>query len=476
MSSRSQLFQPRTLALPHQIEAIEYIKHNKEAALFDEQGLGKTKIVIDALAEAMRGREIEGVLVVAPMSLLYNWEREVTKHSFLIPVVLKGTPREKRYKILTGANFYITNYEAVIAEIDRMMRFCRSRKVAIVLDEAARIKDPSTKTAQALFRIRNNSVRRIIVTGTPVANKPIDLWAQFFFLDGGKLLGNDFSEFQEAYNSRKLDYQERLTILAGTISHNSLRRCKYDVLELPEKSYVNEYVELAGRQRSLYDELRERLRIEVEDLTGKLLIDEAENILKKLLRLTQIASNPALVDNSYKETPAKFYKLDDLLDAIFSRGEKAIVWTSFVKNIHTLKNRYSRHKPVIIYGEIPSKDRMAIVASFQDDPTIRLLVANPAAAREGLTLTKANNAIYLDRSFSLVDYLQSQDRIHRISQDRKCIICKVIATGTIDEYIDRIIDAKKDVATLVQGDISSLGPATEEVLFNKRDLLRMLGG
>lgn len=134
-----QGYYPKTAALPHQVEAIDYISKHHEVALFDGQGLGKTKIVIDSLCAAMKESEIEGVLVVSPMSLLYNWEQEVTKHSFLIPIVLKGTGREKRYKFLTGANFYITNYESVIAEVERIRRFCRSRKVAIVLDESARL-------------------------------------------------------------------------------------------------------------------------------------------------------------------------------------------------------------------------------------------------------------------------------------------------------------------------------------------------
>ncbi|KKK77202.1 hypothetical protein LCGC14_2855970, partial [marine sediment metagenome] len=89
----------------------------------------------------MKNKDIEGVLVIAPMSILFNWEQEVSKHSFLIPIVLRGTKREKRYKFMTGANFYITNYEAVISELPRIRRFCKSFNVAIVLDESARIKD-----------------------------------------------------------------------------------------------------------------------------------------------------------------------------------------------------------------------------------------------------------------------------------------------------------------------------------------------
>src|SRR3990170_2537589 len=273
MIKKEQIFEPKTSAMPHQVEAINYIDTHQEIALFDEQGLGKTKIVIEALCGAMKRGDIEGVLVVAPMSLLYNWENEVVKHSFLIPIVLRGSEREKRYKFLTGANFYITNYEAVIAELERIKRFCKSRKVAMILDESARIKDPQTKTAQALFQLRPHSVKRIIITGTPVANKPVDLWAQFFFLDGGVLLGNAFGEFKERYNEKKNDYRDRLKELQSEIGQHSLRRCKDDVLELPEKKFVNVYVNLSGKQLKLYDKLREELRIEVQDIAGHTIID-----------------------------------------------------------------------------------------------------------------------------------------------------------------------------------------------------------
>jgi SNF2 family DNA or RNA helicase len=475
MIKEKQKYELKTEALPHQIEAIDYISKHHEIALFDEQGLGKTKIVIDALCSSMKNSEIEGVLVVSPMSLLYNWELEVTKHSFLIPVVLKGTEREKRYKFLTGANFYITNYEAVIAELERIKRFCRSRKVAIVLDESARMKDPTTKTAQSLFKLRPYSAKRIIITGTPVANKPIDLWSQFFFLDGGALLGGDFKEFKSRFNEKNPFYSESLTELKNTVTEHSIRRCKDEVLELPEKKFINIYVTLKGKQLELYSQLKEELRIEIQDMEGNTIIDEAENILKKLLRLTQIASNPVLVDKGYKEVPAKFSALEGLLKDLTMKDEKVIVWTSFIDNIIILKNKLKQYKPLIIYGDIPVRDRADAVKAFQESEKNRIMIANPSAAREGLTLTRANNAIYVDRNFNLVDYLQSQDRIHRISQTKECKIFKILAKGTIDEYIDRVIDVKREIAGYVQGDLGILSSGSLNFFHNKSELLNILG-
>jgi len=475
MIKEKQIYESKTDPLPHQIEAIDYINRHHEVALFDEQGLGKTKIVIDSLCTSMKNGEVEGVLVVSPMSLLYNWEHEVTKHSFLIPIVLKGSEREKRYKFLTGANFYITNYEAVIAELERIKRFCRSRKTVIALDESARIKNPRTKTAQSLFKLRPYSTKRIIITGTPVANKPLDLWSQFFFLDGGVLLGANFKEFKARYNEKNPDYSEALTELKNTITEHSIRRCKDEVLELPEKKFVNVYVTLKGEQLKLYSQLREELRIEIQDMDGNTIIDKSENILKKLLRLTQIASNPVLVDKGYKEVPAKFDALECLLKDVIVKDEKAIVWTSFVDNIIILKNRLKQYNPLIIYGNVPVKDRAAAVKAFQESEKNRIMIANPSAAGEGLTLTRANKAIYLDRNFNLVHYLQSQDRIHRISQTKECKIFKILAKGTIDEYIDRVIDVKKEIAGYVQGDLCMVSGGSLDFLHNKSELLNILG-
>lgn len=475
MDKKKQRYESKTEPLPHQIEATDYINRHDEVALFDEQGIGKTKIVIDSLCASMKNGEVEGVLVVSPMSLLYNWEYEVTKHSFLMPIVLKGTEREKRYKFLTGANFYITNYEAVIAELERIRRFCKSRKVAIVLDESARIKNPTTKTAQSLFKLRPHSIKRIIITGTPVANKPVDLWSQFFFLDGGVLLGGNFKKFKGRYNEKNPDYKGALTELKNTIAAHSIRRCKNEVLELPEKEFINIYATLKGEQLKLYSQLREELRIEVQDMDGNTIIDEAENILKKLLRLTQIASNPSLINKAYKEVPEKFDVLEGLLKDLIVKGEKVIVWTSFVENIISLKNRLRHYNPLIIYGDVPVKDRVDAVKAFQESDKNRIMIANPSAAREGLTLTRANNAIYLDRNFNLVDYLQSQDRIHRISQTKECKIFKILAKGTIDEYIDRVIDVKAEIAAYVQGDLGGVRDDSLDFLHNKSELLNILG-
>jgi len=185
------------------------------------------------------------------------------------------------------------------------------------------------------------------------------------------------------------------------------------------------------------------------------------------------SSNPALIDLRYRETPAKFAALDKLLPAYLRNpSDKVILWTSFVGNIPALQGRFAEFRPATLYGEMDVKLRDAAVSAFKHDRHVRLLVGNPAAAREGLTLTQARTAIYIDRTFNLVNFLQSQDRIHRLSQTKPCEIVLLTGEGTIDEFIDFSIAQKHRLARYTQRDSDEISPM--DLALQKPDLLRAL--
>lgn len=471
-------FTPKTAAFPHQPEAIEYIEHSINAALFDEQGLGKTKVVIAALSNNMRDGVIDGAVVVCRKHLIHNWAKEVSLHTHLTSISLVGGVAEKGMRYMGYSQFYLLNYESLISEHDRLAMLLRTRHMALVLDEAHRVKNPSAESTRAVMSLRDLAVKRVIVTGTPLANEPKDLWAQFFFLDGGELLGRDYRRFEAQYCRRSKatlsgDDTERLSTLRDLIVSHSMRRRKDDVLELPGKTFERLDVVLQGRQAALYEDMRDLLAVEITNMTGERVIECADMLLKRLLRLVQLASNPRLLDASYDETPAKFLALDPLISSIMKAGEKAIIWTSFVGNARELARRYQHMGVALLIGATHMKDRIRAAEEFQKLPVPRIIVANPAAAREGLTLTAANHAIYVDRSFNLVDYLQSQDRIHRISQVRDCVITKFIAHDTVDEYVDEILVHKASIARYVEGDTSVIA---QETSLTRDEMLQILGG
>ena len=471
-------YSPKTIPFSHQIEAIDYIKRHDIVPLFDEQGLGKSKMVIDALCSNIESKEIDGALIVCKKTLLHTWKNEILRHSHLFPVVLSGTKRQKGRSFLTYGQFYIVNYESLVQELELIQLVLKHKNFAIVLDESQKIKNPNAKITKAVFSLRNMAKKKVIITGTPIANKPEDIWSQFYFLDAGELLGNDFYKFKKKFDLKLKGveslkkYEKDLLGLRRKIDSVSIRRTK-DILELPEKKYVDIVVDLLLKQKEIYDTAKKELYYEIKDKDGKSIIEEIENYLVKLLRLTQIASNPGLIIEDYDETPSKFLKLDELVNETVENGEKAIIWTSFRKNVRALRRRYKDLGALMLFGETPIEERNNVVVKFMSAPKNKILIANPAAAKEGLTLTSANNAIYLDRNFKMDDYLQSQDRIHRISQTKKCNIMKLIARKTIDEYTDEILEKKELVAKYALGDSNNVDMKRQ--CLSKEDLLEILG-
>lgn len=461
MFNKSYNFNPKTKPFPHQEEAIRFIDTNRDVAIFDEQGLGKTKIVIDSISNEIKVNNLNSALIICKKSLMNNWKEEIEFHSHLTSIIIQESKIKRGNLFTFPVHFMIISYETARNEMRTLKQLLSIKKMAIVLDESHKIKNLQSKITQALHELAPLAKQRIILSGTPVANKPDDLWAQFYFLDMGDLLGECFQDFKQKYkfdstkeiNANQMSLFEQLK---EEINQKSIRRLKKDALELPNKIYKNISVQLNFQQRDLYDQLKNELLVEITNLDDKQVIDEADNILKQLLRLTQIASNPRLINKKYTEESAKYLVLDNEIEKIDSKGEKVIIWTSFVYNIILLKNRYKKFGAVTLYGKMSVDERNVAVQKFKHDHDCKILIANPAAAREGLTLTVANNAIYLDRNFNLVDYLQSQDRIHRISQNKKCNIVLLIGKNTIDEYIDEVLFKKQNVAGFIQGDIKDI--------------------
>ena len=356
----------------------------------------------------------------------------------------------------------MTHYEVMHSERGRLKLFAKARHLGMILDESQRIKNPSTKAAVALHELAPLLTKRVIMTGTPVANRPYDIWSQIFFLDQGASLGASYQSFKSEMDMTKdlgtnqqvtRAFETRLAQIFQKISHFSIRETKDSAeVQLPSKSIRNTTVELEPVQAQLYRKYRSDLAAEILRDAVKT-VDEAEMVLKRLLRLVQVASNPALVDESYRGTPGKFKRLDNIVTDRDPNGPKTIIWTAFTRNADTIAQRYPAFHPALVHGARSIADRNEDLRRFMTDPDCRLLVATPGAAKEGLTLTVADHAVFFDRTFSLDDYLQAQDRIHRISQTNECLVENLVAAGTVDEWVGELLSAKELAASLAQGDI-----------------------
>lgn len=457
-------FDTRLAGYAYQLEAVEAVKNLPYAALFHEMGLGKTKIALDLSLEWIRDSSVDSVLIVTKNGLVANWVDEIRRHTYLSAHVLDQNRSSNFFVLNSASRLYLTHYEAVKSEERRLKLFLKTRRVATILDESHKIKNPQSDTAKVFHRLSGGFARRVIMTGTPVANRPFDLWSQIYFLDGGRALGTDFKDFREHLDlrndlwsdqSKRERFEAELAAAFEKIRPFTVRKTKDQAgIELPEKEIVNLLVDPEPMQLALYEQYRKALSATVMQ-GGQLIVDDAEAILKRLLRLVQIASNPLLIDDGYTAVPGKFPHLLRIIKRALQEKSKIIVWTNFIENVRWLRKQLMEFGPVMVHGSMSIDERNQAIADFKTNPLIHVLIATPGAAKEGLTLTVANYAVFYDRSFSLDDYLQAQDRIHRISQKQNCYVWNLICAGTVDEWLDSLLTAKRLAAQLAQADITT---------------------
>jgi SNF2 family DNA or RNA helicase len=443
--------------MAHQKEGIAFLVSKKAGLVAFEQGLGKTLVAIKAFAEVRAAGGADALLVVCPNSLKRNWAGEFARAEPDIGVaIVEGAPKHRRRMLsVVAAPVVITSYETARGEITAILGLLARRRTVLVFDESHAVKNRASLTSIAAQHFAPRCEYRWLLSGTPVTNSAADLWAQVGIVAAGQPLGT-FESFMASYGE-----SGNVEALRARVAPFLLRRLKDECLDLPPKSVTDIRVELPGWQRALYDRMRDDLVCEVETMTGEQFRAYATTALAKLLRLSQLASNPALLLPTEPRVPAKFAELDQIIAEILAEpGAKLIVWSHYVGTLRALRKRYSRLAPVALYGETPAEERQAIVGRFQSDPSVSLLVANPAAGGTGFTLTAARYAVYETLSWRYDHYAQSQDRIHRIGQDRPVTYLRLIAADTIEEVIAKALERKSLLAQALLGDSTGLPAIT----------------
>ncbi len=445
-----------------QAEAFNEVKDEEYFGIFHEQGLGKTKIAIDLALYWLEKEVCQSVVFVTKKSLIENWKNEVVSHTSHFPVVFSSSKKNNYSKFHSPAYLFICHYDLIRNDLEGFKSFCKLRKVGMILDESVAIKNPKSQVSKAFHELSNNLVRRIIMTGTPVDNRPQDVWSQIFFLDGGKNLGKSFDNFKKRYDLKKelnenevakLAYKNDLKELQDKLSNFSLRETKESAkLNLPNKVFERIEVDMDQKQKEIYEKVRKELFVEIMK-NGKLEIEEFDFIAVRLLRLIQISSYPSIYDESYIGEPPKLLALKKIIEGI-DEEEKVIIWTNYVKTSEKLFHKFKNKDAVLLNGTIDLDERNRSIERFKKDTNIKFLIATYGTAKEGLTLTAANHAIFFERNFSLSDYLQAQDRIHRISQDKISYIYNIYTRESAEDWLEALVLAKESAASFVQGDIS----------------------
>jgi superfamily II DNA or RNA helicase len=452
-------------------------EHGFGACLADDMGLGKT-IQLIAYFLACREREPDGppVLIICPTSVLGNWQKELEKFAPSLKVMLHyGQNRGKgslfRESVL-DADVVLTSYAISHLDEEELASVGWS---TICLDEAQNIKNADTKQSQAVRSLSGG--HHIALTGTPMENRLSELWAIFDFINPGYLgsLGSFHKQFVLAIE--KDQDKKKIQQLQMLIQPFLLRRTKQDeqvALNLPAKQEQKEYCPLTVEQASIYEQLVKETLDKVEEAGG---IQRRGLVLKMLGQLKQVCDHPALYLK--EEEPqnllmrsSKMEKLVELVEQIRLRGESCLIFTQYISMgnmiLEALESSLGE-KGRFLNGSVVKKERDKLITDFQAGD-FHVLVLSLKAGGTGLNLTAANHVIHYDRWWNPAVENQATDRAYRIGQNRFVHVHKFIATGTLEEKIDAMIESKQALNNQI---ITSEGWITELDNEELRDLLTL---
>jgi superfamily II DNA or RNA helicase len=445
---------------PYQKEGFSWLVflHNLGSGgiLADDMGLGKTLQAIALLCwvKSKAKKDKKPNLVVAPTSVVPNWQREIAKFApSLETVVWQGPDRHESRGELQKADVVITSY-ALLRRDEEILEQVGFRYV--VLDEAQHIKNPMSNTARAAKRL--SSERRLALTGTPIENRLSEIWSIFDFVSPG-LLG-DLKAFEEKF-SKPIDRgdEETASRLRATIHPFVLRRTKLQVeKDLPEKIEQEMVVPMAEEQSKLYRQILREVRQSVMSEVEKQGISKAQiQILAALTRLRQVACDPRLMKLPGEWSNDDSGKLDALLELVddaVSSGHRVLVFSQFVEMLKLMRVALDDKGVTYEYLDGSTKDRLARVDRFNEDESISAFLISLKAGGTGLNLTGADMVIHYDPWWNPAVEDQATDRAHRIGQTKVVTVYRIIARGTVEEKILELSGKKR---ALVANVLSSEG-------------------
>lgn len=475
-------FKFKTEPYEHQIAGFNFGLQYDRWLLGDEMGLGKTKQVIDiAVAKKLQKGYKHCLIICGVNGLKWNWQQEVGIHSNEDAYILGQ--RIKRDKIVIGSSadkltdvmtldtnpayFIITNIETLrykewtgnyitkrgkkvkeyIYPITDALTKCNIDMIAF--DECHKAKNCDSDQGEQLLRLSADTM--IAMTGTPLMNKPTDLYMILKWLGYEK---HSYYSFENHYcikggfGGYEIIGYKNLDELQERLNEIMLRRKKEEVLDLPEKTYIDEYVEMTAKQKKIYEEVTADIQMNIDQIAA------SPNPLAQLIRTRQATGYTGILSSTIRES-AKLDRMEELVEEAIENGKKVVIfsnWTQITDEVYDrLSNRYS---PAIITGDTKDEARQDMVKHFQEDPECNIMIGTTGAMGTGLTLTAASVEIFMDEPWNKANKEQAEDRCHRIGQNQNLTIYTLMCKDTIDQRIHELVEKKGMMAdALVDGDL-----------------------
>ena len=433
--------------------ALDRLSRGGGAALLMEMGTGKTLTSIGIVGQLWKERRIARLLIVAPLSILGVWRDEFDKfagYEYCLSV-LKGTAARKadtiRHMAGKSLQVLVINYESAWRMEKELAEW---RPDMIVCDEGHKIKTHNIAASKAMHRLAGKAKYRLLLTGTVITNKPIDVFSQYKFCDPA-IYGNSFYQFRNRYfdmvgfggytpvmkRSMEGEFTERLHSIA-------FRATKAECLDLPEFTDIVQRIDLEPQAMRIYRQLVRDSYAELAE--GSVTVT---NVLSQLLRLSQLTGGYVGNDDAGGITQVSTAKLDalsDLVDGAVADGRKIVVIARFVPEIHAIGKMLEKKK--IRYAQISGeiRDRDEQIAAFQNDPDLPVFIGQIATAGLGITLTAASLMVFYSLDYSMSNYEQTRARIHRVGQKNECTYIHLVARGTVDVKVLKALHDKANLA------------------------------
>ena len=461
-------FNFKTNPFQHQIEGFEYGLNNDRWLLGDEQGLGKTKQVIDI---AVAKKQIKGykhcLIICGVNGLKWNWLNEIATHSNEEGYIL-GQRFKSSHKVVgsvsdrledlknikhIGSYFLITNVETLRNEdiAKEIQKLCKDGTIGIVaIDEVHKCKNPASQQGKGILKLQPEC--RIAMTGTPLMNSPFDLYIILKWLGYEK---HSFYQFKQHYGQfggyggyQVMGYRY-LNELQAQLDEIMLRRLKKDVLDLPEKTHITEYVEMTPKQKQIYDEVTADIKMNIDQ------IKMANNPLAELIRMRQATGYTGILSSTIKES-AKLDRMEELVEEAIENGKKVVIFSNWTQMTLPIYNRLAgKYHGTYITGEVDSDQRAEHVRRFQEDDDCKFVVGTIGAMGTGLTLTAGTVEIFMDEPWNRANKEQAEDRCHRVGTTENITIYTLVCKNTIAERINELVEKKGAMAdALVDGKIN----------------------
>ena len=477
VAAANPAFKFKTTPFEHQVEGFNFGLTHDCWLLGDEQGLGKTKQAIDIAVNKKLEYGYQHCLIVCGVNgLKWNWVNEIHTHSDEGAWILGQRTRKNKIHIGSTADkiadidnlanidsyFIITNVESLRDEevAKRLQSCCKSNAIGIVvIDEIHKCKNPSSQQGKGILKLQSKV--RIAMTGTPLMNTPLDLFIILKWLGYEKHAFYSFKNHycvMGGYGGYEIVGYRNLNELQEQLNEIMLRRRKEDVLDLPEKVYIDEFVEMTPKQAQIYREVSAEIRANIDR------IQMSNNPLAELIRMRQATGYTGILSSSILES-AKIDRLEELVEETTANGKKVVIFSNWTQMTQPIWNRLSKnYKGVIITGETPDVERQVNVNAFQTNPECKFILGTIGAMGTGLTLTAGTVVIFMDEPWTMANKQQAIDRCHRIGTTSNITVYTMMCKNTIDERIHEIVEKKGLMSdAIVDGKI--VGDKTELLNF-----------